>query len=549
MERKHSGIISSIENKEVNLSGTSNKLVRSTSSSSSGLDLNEKPIYEGPLNRYLNNAISFSEGGYRNNDVTNALMYMIAVDNLPLRNTPEKPGFRMFVQKLQPLIKPPCEPTITKRMTAKYEELKIRVKAELREADSVCLTTDIWTHKNTMRSYLGLTVHYLKGYEMKSYELGAYYLQDRKTIAILRMKLRDICNEWDIHDDKISTAVSDGGANIKGAIKEEFGESKHISCFGHAINNIGQKLIEVDTSKLASELSDDNIHHLLDDESDTEEFFCEDSQNSSVRNLIMKVKKIVKFFRCSEIASRELEILQEQSGFHRDKSSRSKPPEILTAEELDALIEIRDILKPLWHVTHEVSADKEVTLSKCIPLITGLKRGTDRLCPVTSIGIQMKKNLVAEIKQKFSNIESVKVYSIATLLDPRFKKIVFQNIQNPARAVTTVGEILKKEIKSSKTLAITCENNLTDHQLSSGGNDLWDFLDDAVQHNIQVADSDEAGGLPIELGQFLNRSTVDRKTNPNPIATWQSYESDYPHLSPIARKYSRKDTERLEKGK
>ncbi|CAD6216230.1 GSCOCG00011302001-RA-CDS [Cotesia congregata] len=462
--------------KKINLCGTSNELVPSTSSSSSGLDLNEKPIYQGPLNRCLNNVISFSEGGYRNNDVTNALMYMIAVDNLPLC-TPEKPGFRMFVRKLQPLYKTPCEPTITKRMTAKYEELKIKVKAELQKADSICLTTDIWTHQHTMRSYLGLTVHYLKGYEMNSYELGAYYLRDRKTIAVLRVKLRDICNEWEIDDDKISAIVSDGGANIKGAIKEEFGESKHISCFGHVINNIGQKLIEVGTSEPASELSDDKIHHLFDDESDTEEFFCEDSQNSSVRNLIMKVKKIVKFFRCSEVASRELEILQEQAGcksalkliqevrtrwnscyemvdrfinlaehvncallkVHRDKSSRSKPPDILTGDELDALIEIRDILKPLWNVTHEVSADKEVTLSKCIPLITGLKRGTDKLCPVTLIGQQMKKNLVTEIKQKFSNIESVKLYSIATLLDPRYKKIAFQSILNSARAVTTVG--------------------------------------------------------------------------------------------------------------
>ncbi|CAG5073981.1 Protein of unknown function [Cotesia congregata] len=90
---------------------------------------------------------------------------------------------------------------------------------------------------------------------------------------------------------------------------------------------------------------------------------------------------------------------------------------------------------------------------------------------------------------------------------------------------------------ASKTLAITCENNLTDHQPSSGSHDLWDFLDDAVQHNIQVADSDETDRLPIELRQFINRSTVDRKTNPNPIATWKSLESDYPHLSVVTRKY------------
>ncbi|XP_074114022.1 uncharacterized protein LOC141537088 [Cotesia typhae] len=409
---------------------------------------------------------------------------------------------------------------------------------------------------------------------MNSYKLGAYYLKDRKTIAILRVKLREICNEWGINDDRISAIVSDGGANIKGTIKEGFGESEHISCLAHVINNIGQNLIGVYSSKPTSELNDNEIHHLFDDDSDTEEFFDDkDSPNSSAKNIIMKVKKIVKFFRCSEIAFRELETLQEQSGckpaikliqevrtrwnscyemldrfinlaehinyallkVHRDKSSRSEPLDILTGDELDILIEIRDILKPLWHVTHEDSADKEVTLSKCIPLITGLKRGADKLCPVTAIGQQMKKNLMTEIEQKFSNIESVKLYSIATLLDSRYKKLAFLNIINSARAVTTVGEILKKEIKSSKTLAITCENNPTDHQTSSGDNDLWGFLDDAVQHNIQVADSDEAGGLPIELRQFINRSTVDRKTNPNSIATWKSLENDYPYLSSIGK--------------
>lgn len=89
-------------------------------------------------------------------------MYMIAVDNLPLC-TPEKKGFKMFVKKLQPLSKPPCEPTITGRMKSMYEKLKIKVKGELKDADSICLTTDIWTHQHTMCSYLGLTAHYLKG--------------------------------------------------------------------------------------------------------------------------------------------------------------------------------------------------------------------------------------------------------------------------------------------------------------------------------------------------------------------------------------------------
>lgn len=91
-----------------------------------------------------------------------ALLYMIAKDNLPLSTT-ERGGFKLFVKKLQPLWNIPCEPTVTKKLHEKYELLRDRVIEKLTEVESVCLTTDIWTHKHTMRSYLGITAHYRDG--------------------------------------------------------------------------------------------------------------------------------------------------------------------------------------------------------------------------------------------------------------------------------------------------------------------------------------------------------------------------------------------------
>lgn len=73
---------------------------------------------------------------------------------------------------------------------------------------------------------------------MKSIELGAYPMDERKTIGNLKNKLRDICNTWGLDDDKISAVVSDGGANIKGAVRQEFGIYKHVTCFLHTINKI-----------------------------------------------------------------------------------------------------------------------------------------------------------------------------------------------------------------------------------------------------------------------------------------------------------------------
>lgn len=91
-----------------------------------------------------------------------ALLFMVTKDNLSLR-TPQKEGFKLFCKKLQPLYHPPSTITLTTNLKMKYVEMSTKIKREMQRAYSVCLTTDLWTHKYTMQCYLGLTAHYLNG--------------------------------------------------------------------------------------------------------------------------------------------------------------------------------------------------------------------------------------------------------------------------------------------------------------------------------------------------------------------------------------------------
>lgn len=68
-------------------------------------------------------------------------------------------GFRKSIAAVVPFA---YKKTMTAAMSRKYLELSAKVRNDLRSVN-VCLATDIWTHQHTMRSYLGLTVHYLKG--------------------------------------------------------------------------------------------------------------------------------------------------------------------------------------------------------------------------------------------------------------------------------------------------------------------------------------------------------------------------------------------------
>ncbi|KAH7971280.1 hypothetical protein HPB49_020909 [Dermacentor silvarum] len=97
-------------------------------------------------------------GGVLAENTTAALGYMIAYDNLPLSTTMD--GFKTFVKASQPLYKPPTEPTVTKCLEAKYEELRAHYGRRIQAADHLNLTADIWMHESTLRSY-GLTVHFI----------------------------------------------------------------------------------------------------------------------------------------------------------------------------------------------------------------------------------------------------------------------------------------------------------------------------------------------------------------------------------------------------
>ncbi len=251
---------------------------------------------------------------------------------------------------------------------------------------------------------------------MISGEIEAYRLTERKTIPYLRSVIQKICREWSIENGRVRAAISDGGANIKGALKEEF-PGRHISCFAHLLDNIGQRVLRPAAtycvpSERETPPADANLPERESDVEDDDEE--EEIDNSMLGQLVKDVKATVKFFRQSEVATSELVKLQvEEKGIpesqalkliqevktrwnsrydmverylylheyvsrvilklQRDKNSKSRPPAIISAENIEALGEVRDLLKPLAIATKEISQEHHPTLSKCIPLVSALK--------------------------------------------------------------------------------------------------------------------------------------------------------------------------------
>ncbi|KAL1446384.1 hypothetical protein WDU94_003613 [Cyamophila willieti] len=122
-----------------------------------------------------------------------------------------------------------------------------------------------------------------------------------------------------------------------------------------------------------------------------------------------------------------------------------RAPSMVTGQDIKVIKEIISVLKPLEIATRDVSGDSYCSSSRIIPLINILSKKMDQVICETPVGIQLRNALAADFmsNRRFGNTEANRILSIATILDPRFKKIHFRNIINVSNAVDKIKQEMK----------------------------------------------------------------------------------------------------------
>lgn len=98
-------------------------------------------------------------------------MYMVCHDNLPLC-TVDKKGFKRLMKTVCPLYRVPHETQFSEILRDKFRTTKEIVRSRLQSISNICLTTDVWTEMMNVKSYLGITGHFIYG---KCYHLDATF--------------------------------------------------------------------------------------------------------------------------------------------------------------------------------------------------------------------------------------------------------------------------------------------------------------------------------------------------------------------------------------
>lgn len=457
---------------------------------------------------------------------------MIAVDNMPLSTT-EKRGFKKLMKELVPLYKLPCRNTITQMMKVKYEVLSSIVKTQIDSIEALSLTTDIWSDMMNTRSFLGLTCHFIQNQQLRSITLGIQELDNNHTAEYIVNILDAMFKEWNIKPEKVKAVITDNGANILRAVHDLFGKKKQLSCFAHTMDLVAKRPFE---KKGIPE----------------------------VIQLVQNVKKIVTYFKhcvnaadllrkAQSTSNRCLKLIQSvctrwNSTYYQLERfvelaefiapillKSSKAPDMLSAEQLDAVRDLIQILKPLERLSKEISGQHYVTCSKIIPMVYSLRETMEMMEPQTNIGQVTKKVIEEQIKERFGLIEQVSPLAISTILDPRFKKIYFKNYTACAHAIGKITSMLsdipsQPQSTSHGPITNSGQNNETD--------DIWRFHQKLVTNQWPHLNGTTNSTLVgLDLTNYFNEPVEDLR-NCDPILYWSNHKiTSYRKISMIAMDY------------
>lgn len=467
---------------------------------------------------------SYSESGAKTRKLNNCLLFMICKDHQPF-SIVENEGFRTLMKTAAPQYKLPSRTTLRRWLDEKYEAISETFKKMLSSIENITLTTDIWSDTLNMKSFLGVTAHYGIDIELCSVTLGVYELDERHTSDYLAEVLLKACQEWGIDPENVTAVVTDNAANIVKAVDLAFGKRKHIPCFAHTLNLVAEGTM-----------------------------VC-----TEWRHIVSKVKSIVTWFKQSCIASDELRkaaaaeaatetkliqsvdtrwnstyymlqrFLELRSVINDILFRHPSAPAMLSGSEMSTVSSVVMVLRPLEAATKEISGDKYCTSSKIIPLVRCM------LSKITSAIIEdptakeVQKLAINEINKRMGPIEHVTALAIANILDPRFKRMHFNDAIACSNAVAKIKDLMKINFYSNEEPESDSDKSDKNEETFS----LWSDHHKLVQRNWKSNKSEEV--LSDELSVYL-RTPVGR-LNENPLEIWRDYKIQFPKLYKIASKY------------
>lgn len=481
---------------------------------------------QGTLSTFVKRPMSV----IRTKAITEAIFDMIVLDFQPFSIVEDR-GFKRLVKLLEPSYNLPSRFHLSNHVLPNMYDLeKNKMLNAMEEAESVSLTTDTWTSNNT-QSYMAITAHYInKEWVQKSILLGCAQLTERHTAVNLKEEMLKVAKFWNI-DKKVRTVTTDNAANIVAAVRET--GWTHIPCMAHTLNLVVQaasQTIEILTKKVKA-----IVGHFHRSTTANAKFFAMQTQlNSSKAPLKLKMDVVTRWNSTFIMYERVCEL---QEPLEATLGLLHNPVPALTSEEWDVLKEVCQILKPFDLATTELSAEKNISISKVIPMVAGITRAVTapKVELKTASGKKLTKALLTELNTRFENVEKKTEYAFATFLDPRFRQKGFMDSEETLEAVEKqIADMIdiESDLSDNETRDKDKEKDIESAEpvKKKEENPIWEHFDNTIK-NLTAR-------LPLSVIELRNyKDDIFLARAKNPLQFWQHKGSSFPRLKKMAKKY------------
>ncbi|KAK9744288.1 hypothetical protein QE152_g7943 [Popillia japonica] len=135
----------------------------------------------------------------------------------------------------------------------------------------------------------------------------------------------------------------------------------------------------------------------------------------------------------------------------------SRVADLLDEMEWNILLDCSQLLNPLKEVTEQLSGENYSTISMVIPLIKCMVHVIEQQLPTTAVGILLQSKLLTTVEKRFSLARN-KIAAISTFLDPRFKHVPFDGLNDVKQWIQEeiAQDIQKNSPSTSRKSKTTC---------------------------------------------------------------------------------------------
>lgn len=431
------------------------------------IDASQRRTVSGQLRLTELNSTKYSFDSQKAKTLNRKVGVFIAKDLRPL-SIVDNLHFREFVRELDPRYSLPTRKYFSEKVIPQlYSEVKDKIIAELKETESVALTTDSWTSR-ACESYVTITVHFMQSdWNMKSYVLQTRHLYVSHTGVNIGNVLKEALTEWKLPTEHEVALVTDNASNMEIAAKTA-DLQPHIGCFAHTVNLACQRGLKVSA-----------LGRLLGRIRKVVSYFHRSTTATAVlkskqQQLSLPIHKLVQDVQTRWNSSYEMiqRYLEQEPAIHAALSSPEIKKNIrdvvtLSCDDISEAEHVLKVLEPLKTVTNIMCAEHSPTVSLIYPMKAVILENMAENVQDSNLVREVKQAIRENLSKRYTEEDTAEFLLLCAALDPRFKCLprleqnekdeVYGNIE---RKVLLLGDGPVKVSTCTKKLLSELDSNL-----------------------------------------------------------------------------------------